>query len=247
LGVLWFYFDRYIPARYSLSFLPSPYEVIRDPLICRWSFTILGLLLISYFFAQHLGVPVSLMSAIAALVMLALAGRWFHKQGTPALEIRKILREVPWQVILFSLGIYLLVISLHNAALTTLISQLLEQLSHWGLTLAATGTGFLAALLSSVINNLPTVLMNASAIQDSPGIEPAVREVMVYANIIGCSLGAKITPFGSLSTLLWFNILVRKELGISSFGYIGIAIIVTIPVLFISLLTLAIWLPWLMA
>jgi arsenical pump membrane protein len=127
------------------------------------------------------------------------------------------------------------------------LSQQLKPLSLWGLTIAATGTGFLATLLSSVINNLPTVMINALAIQDTSPIDPVVREVMVYANVIGCNIGAKITPLGSLSTLLWLDVLARKGLPINLFQYVRITFALTLPVLFVSLLSLAIWLPWLIA
>jgi len=247
LVVLNFYFERSIPSTYSLTSLPSPKSVIRDPLVCRWGFTILGLLVIGYFFAETFSVPVSLICAIAALVMLALAGRWFHHHDTPIIEIRQVLHKAPWQVVLFSLGMYLVIIGLHHAGITTWLSQQLKPLSLWGLTIAATGTGFLATLLSSVINNLPTVMINALAIQDTSPIDPVVREVMVYANVIGCNIGAKITPLGSLSTLLWLDVLARKGLPISLFQYVRITFALTLPVLFVSLLSLAIWLPWLIA
>ena len=48
LGVLWFFFDPYIPTTYKVTDLPSSQQVIRDPLVCQWSFVILGLLLIGY-------------------------------------------------------------------------------------------------------------------------------------------------------------------------------------------------------
>jgi arsenical pump membrane protein len=245
LSVLLFYFDRDIPPTYSLERLPPPASAIRDPLVCKWSFAILGLLPIGYFFASALSLPVSLITAIIALVMLALAGRWFHRQDTAVIKLHKIVRKAPWQVILWMLGMYLLVIGLYKADTMMWLRQYLEQLSHWGLTLAATGTGFLAALLSGVINNLPTVLINQLAIQDTTGIDPAIREVMVYANVIGCSIGAKLTPIGSLSTLVWLNILGHKGVHISWGQYLRIALSLTVPVLFVSLLTLAIWLPWL--
>lgn len=247
LGVLWFYFDRDIPPTYSLNRLPPPVSVIRDPLVCKWSFAILGLLLVGYFFAPLLLIPVSVIAGIGALIMLALAGRWFKRHDPPVIELPKVLRKAPWQVILLPMGMYLVIIGLYNADMTALLSQGLEQLSGWGLTLAATATGFLATLLSGVMNNLPTVLINALAIQDATGIDPAIREVMVYANVIGCNIGAKITPIGSLSTLLWLSILRRKGLYISWGQYVRMAFILTIPVLFVSLLSLAIWLPWLIA
>lgn len=247
LAVLWFYFDKDVPLRYEVSRLPPAAEAIRDPLVLTWSFPILGLLLIGYFFATPLSIPVCVIAGISALIMLALAGRWFRKDEVAVIEIRKVLQAAPWQVILFSLGMYLVVIGLHNAGMTALIAQQLESLSSWGLTLSATGMGFLAMAFSGVINNLPTVLINSLAIPSVNAIDPAVREVMVYANIIGCNIGAKITPIGSLSTLLWLNVLAHKGLQVSWVQYVRIAVFLTIPVLFVSLLSLAIWLPWLIA
>jgi arsenical pump membrane protein len=247
LGVVWFYFDRYIPPTYDPIDLPSPHRVIRDPLVCQWSLPILGLLLVGYFFAASLGLPVSFVAVSGVLVLLALAGRWFHKDAIAMIDIRQVLREVPWQAILFGLGMYFVVFGLLDTGIASLLSQGLSQLAVWGLTACAVCTGLLAMLLSGVATNLAAVLINAVAIQDVTGIDPAIREVMVYANAIGCNIGAKITPLGSLSTLLWFNVLARKKLRISWGQYVRIAIALTIPVLFVTLLTLVIWLPWLIA
>jgi arsenical pump membrane protein len=246
-SVIWFYFDRYIPFTYNLDCMPPPDSVIRDPLVYQWSFAVLGSLLIGYFLAQSLGIPVSSIAVSGALVMLAISGRWFHQDDLAIFSFRKVWSNIPWSVIGFSLGMSILAFSWRNTELTTLLSQLLKQLSGWGLTQVAMGTGFLATLLSGVSNNLPAVLINSLAIQDVFGIEPSVREMMVYANVIGCDLGAKITPIGSLSTLLWLNILVRKGRSIAWEQYISIAFIITLPVLLMSLLSLAIWLPWLIA
>ncbi|HEY9710586.1 MAG TPA: arsenical efflux pump membrane protein ArsB [Oculatellaceae cyanobacterium] len=247
LAVLWFYFNQHILLTYNLNRLPLPSTVIRDPLICQWSFAILGLLFLGYWVAQALSIPVSFITAIAALVMLGLAQRWFNRNPRDVISYGQIWRKAPWQIILLTPGIYLVVIGLRSTGITTVLSQQLESLSVWGLTLSAVGTGFLATLLSSIMNNLPTLLINAQALQEFTEIDPAVREVMVYANVIGCTIGAKITPIGSLSTLLWLDILTRKGFRISWGQYVGIALTLTIPVLFISLLSLAIWLPWLIA
>ncbi len=247
LVVLWFYFDRDIPPTYDSKPLPPPASAIRDPLVWQWSFAILGFLLVGYFVASALSLPVSLVTAIGALAMIALAGRWFHRHNPPIIELRQVWRAAPWQVILFTLGMSVVVIGLYQADLTVGLSQCLEYLSPWGLTLAATGTGLLATLLSGAIGNLPTLLINHLAIQDLTGIAPEVREVMVYASTIGCSIGAKITPVGSLSTLLWLNILARKGIQIGWGEYARMALTLTVPVLFVSLLSLAIWLPWLIA
>ncbi|CAA9277842.1 Arsenic efflux pump protein [uncultured Coleofasciculus sp.] len=121
LAVLWFYFERDIPQHYDLARLPPPDTTIRDPLVCQWSLPILGLLLIGDFVTAPLSIPVSAIAFISALVMLALAGRWFHQDKTSVIDIRKVLRQAPWQVILFSLGMYLVVMGLHNQGIAVLI------------------------------------------------------------------------------------------------------------------------------
>lgn len=239
LVVMWFYFDRDIPKHYSLK-VPLPVTAIRDRLVCCWSLPILGLLLIGYFLA----VPVSMMAGMSALIMLALAGRWFDQKAT-VINICKLCQAVHGQVILFSLGMSLIIMGLHHDGLTSLLSEQFVKLSGWGLTIAATGTGLLAMLLSGLFNNLPTVLINALAMPDASQIDPVVREAMVYANVIGCNIGAKITPIGSLSTLIWFRVLAGKGFYISWVEYVRLAFVLTLPVLLVSLLGLALWLPWL--
>ncbi len=76
----------------------------------------------------------------------------------------RVLREAPWQIVIFSLGMYLVVYGLGNAGLTRHVAGLLDGFAQGGVWGAAFGTGFLTALLSSIANNMPTVLIGALSI-----------------------------------------------------------------------------------
>ncbi|MDP1558981.1 MAG: arsenic transporter [Nitrosomonas sp.] len=235
LGVLFLYFRRSIPVRYDISQLKAPNEAIRDLATFRAGWVVLALLLIGFFSLEPFGVPISLVAATGSLILLAVAARGH------VISTRKVIREAPWQIVIFSLGMYLVVYGLRNEGLTGYITSLLDVFASYGVWGATLGTGFLAAFLSSIMNNMPTVLIGALSI-DATSATGAVKEAMIYANVIGCDLGPKITPIGSLATLLWLHVLARKKMAITWRYYFKVGIVLTVPVLLITLATLAMWL-----
>ncbi|MCE9905618.1 arsenic transporter [Hafnia paralvei] len=225
-------FRNDIPAVYDLSLLKEPKKAIRDARTFKTGWLVLTLLLVGFFGLEPLGIPVSLVAAVGALILLTVA-----KRGH-VINTGKVLREAPWQIVIFSLGMYLVVYGLRNAGLTHYLSALLNQLAEQGLWASTLGTGFLAAFLSSVMNNMPTVLVGALSIDGSVATG-VIKEAMIYANVIGSDLGPKITPIGSLATLLWLHVLSQKNITITWGYYFRVGIVMTIPVLFVTLAALA--------
>jgi arsenical pump membrane protein len=232
LVVLFIYFRSSIPARYDVTQLAHPSKAIRDRATFRAGWGVLGLLLVGFFGLEPLGVPVSAVAAVGATILLAVAARGH------VIDTRKVLRGAPWQIVIFSLGMYLVVYGLRNAGLTVALAHALSWLAGQGLWIATIGTGVIAAVLSSIMNNMPTVLIGALSI-DASQASGVVKEAMVYANVIGSDLGPKITPIGSLATLLWLHVLARKQIRISWGYYFKVGVVLTVPVLLVTLAALA--------
>ncbi|QVQ28244.1 arsenic transporter [Achromobacter deleyi] len=233
LIVLMLYFRKSIPARYDADQLKAPVAAIRDSSTFRAGWIVLLLLLVGFFGLEPLGVPVSAVAAAGAAILLLVAGRGH------IISTRKVIREAPWQIVVFSLGMYLVVYGLRNAGLTQYLADLLSKFAEQGIWTATMGTGLVAAFLSSIMNNMPTVLVGALSI-DASQASGVVKEAMIYANVIGSDLGPKVTPIGSLATLLWLHVLQRKGMTISWGYYFKVGIVLTLPVLLVTLAALAI-------
>ena len=246
LLVLWIAYARHIPKHYATDTLNNPQSAIKDPLVFRAAFPLLGLLLIAYFATESLGVVISLVTGIAAFVLMAIAGRWWQGGREATLSVSNVLRKAPWQIVLFSIGMYLVVYGLGNAGLTAYGAQVLNWLGQQGNVVATLGTGFLSAVVASIMNNMPSTLIGALAI-DNAQVPTATRELMIYANVIGNDLGPKFTPIGSLATLLWLHVLAEKDYKISWGQYMKVGLMITPPVLLVTLLALVFWLPMLSA
>lgn len=200
LLVLWLWFRRDIPVRYAVAELELPRQAIRDRALFRAACPLLALLMVAYFVTGPLGVPIALVTGAAALVLMAIAGRWATGGRGATIALGKVLRGAPWQIVLFSIGMYLVVYGLGNSWLTATATGVLAWLASQGTFVATIGTGFVVAVLASVMNNMPATLVGALAI-DAAEVPAITRELMIYANIVGNDLGPKFTPIGSLATL----------------------------------------------
>jgi arsenical pump membrane protein len=224
--ILFIYFRKSIPLHVNIEELPEASSVIKNMAMFKLSWWFLVFLMVSYFIGDHYDLPISVFALGGALVFLAIA-KYFK-----AVKPKEVIKTAPWQVVWFSIGLYVVVYGLKNGGMTDAIADVLLAIKPYGEQTYIIATGFISAFLSSIMNNMPTIMIMDIAI-DKTG-----DTFLAYANILGSNLGPKMTPIGSLATLLWLHVLKQKCVIIGWGEYMRVGVVITIPVLFIALLGL---------
>ncbi len=226
ITILWLFLRKDIPSKIDISLLKDENEVLKNKTLFLFSWLFLVLLIAGYFIGDHFNLPVSLFALGGGVVFLFIASY------LKTVNAKEIIKNAPWQVVWFSIGLYIVVYGLKNAGLTEYLTLVLKDLATRGDTIAVVGTGFISAFLSALMNNMPTIMIMDIALQE------VGNDALAYANIIGCNLGPKMTPFGSLATLLWLHVLAQKGVKIGFWQYSKFGMMVTPPILLIVLLSL---------
>lgn len=198
---------------------------------------LLAFFVASFFISREFELPLSLNCLVFALFLLVILWRKAPKKATTALK------NAPFSIIIFVFGLFVVVFALSkldiNEATTALLSTLSQDKFTGIFALAS-----LSALFSSVFNNLPTVLFGDLLLGDffanlaqnssnlSPINEPNFKESLIYAHLLGCNIGSKLTPIGSLCTLLWLALLAKKGVNFSLKSYLKFSLIFTFATLF---------------
>ena len=174
-------------------FVPAVADAPADPLlfwICAGVLVVLLPLLIT-------GVPVWIPATSAAVILgIAFAVR---RRATLRFGL------LPWQLVLFAGGLFLVVDAAHSLGLTTLLAQAAGSGESPLALLRLSVSGMLGA---NAVDNLPAYLALEPVAATHAGASPA----RLAALLIGVNAGPLITPWASLATLLWHSRL--RSLGV---------------------------------
>src|SRR5699024_7211637 len=159
--VLLLYFRKNIPKTHEVSQLKKPSEAIRDLKLFRLSWYVLGILLFGYFVSEFINLPVSIVAGIVVIFFLVIA------RNSEAVDTKSVIKGAPWDIVFFSIVMYVVVFGLRNAGLTDVLARVIEASAEQGLFFATIAMGFIAAILSSIMNNMPTVMMDSNSLADT--------------------------------------------------------------------------------
>lgn len=227
VGVAWLCFRRFLP--HTLHFSPESstkaYPSTMTLVVC---YVIVVMLLGGIVFGERYGVKLYVFLFGASFVALVYA------KILQVFSFKSLVQETPFCVIVFSFGLFVVVFGVKNAGFLESMREIFSYVDSAPLFVQIFSVGIFSSLGSSVINNLPMVLLGNLTLQ-SFGLDSLREQALVFAHILGCNIGSKLTPIGSLATLLFLLKLRIYGIKIALWQYMAFALILSVCVLFAAL------------
>lgn len=188
-----------------------------DPVADRTLFWLAAAVLVVLLPLLVTGMPVWLPATVAAVVLTVA----FAVRRRSALRVGL----VPWQIVVFASGLFLVVEAAHSVGLTDVLSRVAGDGDD---PLSLLQLAFAGLVGANAIDNLPAYL----------ALEPvAASPARIAALLVGVNAGPLITPWASLAVLLWHRRLVALGVELRWSRYVLLGIVVA-PVT-VALATLA--------
>lgn len=143
-------------------------------------------------------------------------------------------REISWSVLPLVAGLFVIVEALDGAGALDALTRFLREMQTWEPVHAALTSGFGVAILSNLMNNLPTGLIGGIAVK-SAGVHGVLRDAL----LIGVDLGPNLSITGSLATILWLIAIRREGQSVGFWQFLKWGSLITPPALFLAILSLA--------
>jgi arsenical pump membrane protein len=224
--------QRELPRRFDAAAMGAAPPFSRGSSVATW--TALGLLLIGYAVATFTRLP------LGAVVLGVGVGLLVYEKRADAVDARALLGRQPWSIVVFAVALFIVVFALANAGAARALAELLDPGGR-ALVPALIIAGVAVALLSAGINNLPVFLVALLALHHLGVLTRDARPATLpYAALLGANVGSKLTPLGSLATLLWLDMLGRRGVRVGWARYTRLAILPTAAALLAGLAALAV-------
>lgn len=172
---------------------------IKDKPLCILGISVLAVCTISLVISEYVNIEMWLECAACAVFLIISTLLVCAIRRIKPVALGKALARVPYSLIPFVLGMFIVVLALNDCGATTYIAKALDYCP-----LIEYGIG--SFLASNMVNNIPMSVLFSSVISARNAGKAAI-----YASIIGSNLGALLTPVGALAGIMFSSI--TKEAG----------------------------------
>ncbi len=223
LGVTIFVFIRRFKieqaegARQSVESLDE-WTVVKDKRKFYRSVAIMIIVLISFAIGDLLGIGLPVIAITGSVFMLLVTG----------FEVEEALRNVGWSTIFFIMGLFVIVGTLNEVGVLSLLATLITSGTGGNVPLSILSVLWLSGLFSALVVDIPATAVLIPVVQGAIGLLGSGSFLLWWALIFGIALGANYFPFSSSSTIIGMKILQKKKrVSIKEYTKIG-AIVCTI-------------------
>jgi len=242
-------------GRWLLTFgLPSAASIVVTFLILRWlsrkllqgemktdaedaplsgtgKLTLYGIGLLAVTLMTASALNLDLGAPALAVGVLVAAGISFRDHATP----KDILKEISWSVLPLVAGLFVIVEALNKAGALEAAVRALQTMEKWPPVLGGLSSGFGVAVISNLMNNLPSGLISGAAVKAAQATGPLRNAVL-----IGVDLGPNLSVTGSLATILWLIAIRREGQEVSFWRFLKWGVMVMPPALALAILAVVV-------
>lgn len=202
-------------------------KTISDKPLLIKSGVVLGVTILGFITHQALGLESATIALFGAMVLLLLS----------KLDPEEILMEIEWNTIFFFIGLFILVGSLEKVGVITMLAEQIVNLTQGNLFMTTMLILWVAAILSSFLDNVPFVATMIPLLQNLEKITSVNAPVLWFALAAGACLGGNGTLIGASCNVIIGGMLEKRGNKINFVDYLKVAF----PTMILSIAAIAIY------
>ena len=214
---LWIIFRKQLPATFETPII-NPKTAIKDKNGAVFGTIILILCLLMLSLAPFFNLVLWQITLFFALIILfrnIIYHIYTKYHGSNLQIIQKSLKRMPWKIVPFIIGMFIMVEALVASGWVDVFARSLSNLSD-NLLISIFIIAFLASLACNLMNNQPmTILFTQILLSSSYQSSDQIKLGIIFALIMGSNFGANFTLVGSLAGIMWYKILSDKDVKIT--------------------------------
>jgi arsenical pump membrane protein len=236
LLLVYLFFRRKIPKTYNIA-LVDDYALGKPQIssnLLKMSVATLVAIDVGYVVTSLFRFPVSLVICLGAAFLIVVY--WTSLRNVAPVNgekkgLKRLAREINWDIVLFMMSIFLVVESLRNAGVVKLLGSALLQSSMLPSVLGIFVPSLVVTVGASFMNNWPMTILGLLSIKQvaaTTALSGPAFTGLVFSNVIGNNLGPHFFPLGSLAILMWMETMRRRGVNISLKDYLKVGAAVSI-------------------